>query len=371
MGDGVIHNSGSCPQFWTMIHNLFRVRCTVIPDGVRAGVCGSEAVRSVKAVWNVAETILIVTEDEELLDDLLRLCAAAGAEADDRARRTPGCSTTCCGCAPRLGRSRRRGSRRRSVLGRRRLRRAPPLVLGRRRRGRAAAAAAPRRPGCCSSAGTWTTRRLGARRRASAPRACCMLPDAESWLADRIADAAEGVGRPALTVGVIGGRGGAGASTLACALAVTAARHGAAHHAHRRRPARRRPGRAARRRAGEGTALAGVRGVAGPGRRRGAGGVAARAARPERAQLGPGGLGGDPARRRCGRCWPPRGGAAAWSSSICRGGSTRRVAEALAQLDLGLLVVPAELRAVAAAHRVALAVRHGAAGPAGGGARGP
>ena len=53
-----------------------------------------------------------------------------------------------------------------------------------------------------------------------------MLPDGEQWLVDRIADVAEGVGRPALTVGVIGGRGGAGASTLACALAVTAAREG-------------------------------------------------------------------------------------------------------------------------------------------------
>ncbi|OEV23471.1 hypothetical protein AN220_24330, partial [Streptomyces nanshensis] len=29
---------------------------------------------------SVAENILIVTEDEELLDDLLRLCAAAGTE---------------------------------------------------------------------------------------------------------------------------------------------------------------------------------------------------------------------------------------------------------------------------------------------------
>lgn len=52
------------------------------------------------------------------------------------------------------------------------------------------------------------------------------LPDAQSWLLDRIADAAEGVGPPALTVAVLGGRGGAGASTLACALAVTAARSG-------------------------------------------------------------------------------------------------------------------------------------------------
>lgn len=73
------------------------------------------------------------------------------------------------------------------------------------------------------------------------------LPDAEGWLVDRIADAAEGVGRQALTVGVIGGRGGAGASTLACALAVTAARAGRLHDAHRRRSAGRRARRAARR----------------------------------------------------------------------------------------------------------------------------
>jgi secretion/DNA translocation related CpaE-like protein len=53
-----------------------------------------------------------------------------------------------------------------------------------------------------------------------------LLPDAEPWLADRIADAVEGVGETALTIGVIGGRGGSGASTLACALAVTAARAG-------------------------------------------------------------------------------------------------------------------------------------------------
>lgn len=32
----------------------------------------------------MAENILIVTEDEELLDDLLRLCAAAGTETRNR-----------------------------------------------------------------------------------------------------------------------------------------------------------------------------------------------------------------------------------------------------------------------------------------------
>lgn len=50
------------------------------------------------------------------------------------------------------------------------------------------------------------------------------LPEAESWLANRMADAAEGTGNEAHTLCVLGGRGGAGASTLAAALALTGAR---------------------------------------------------------------------------------------------------------------------------------------------------
>lgn len=51
------------------------------------------------------------------------------------------------------------------------------------------------------------------------------LPDSESWLVDRLADAAEGDEAAAHTVCVLGGRGGAGASTLAAALAITGARN--------------------------------------------------------------------------------------------------------------------------------------------------
>ncbi|MEW1721699.1 septum site-determining protein Ssd [Streptomyces sp. NPDC093109] len=138
---------------------------------------------------------LIVTEDVELLDDLLRLCAAAGVEPEVH----------------------------HSVPERKGDWEDAPLVLV----GDDAAArchGAPRRRGVMlvgrdqDNPDVW--------RWAVEIGADCVLrlPDAESWLVDRIADAAEGAGRQALTIGVIGGCGGAGASTLACALAVTAAR---------------------------------------------------------------------------------------------------------------------------------------------------
>ncbi|MFE7116698.1 septum site-determining protein Ssd, partial [Streptomyces sp. NPDC057654] len=140
---------------------------------------------------------LIITEDEKLLDDLLRLCAAAGA-VPEVAHGTPArrgswddAPLVLVGddCAPRLG-----GAARREGV----------VLVGR----------------DLDDPDVW--RRavvIGARN-------VVMLPDGESWLVDRIADVVEGVGRQALTVGVIGGRGGAGASTLACALALTAAREG-------------------------------------------------------------------------------------------------------------------------------------------------
>jgi len=52
------------------------------------------------------------------------------------------------------------------------------------------------------------------------------LPEADEWLANRLADAAEGDIRSGALVCVVGGRGGAGASTLAAGLAVTGTRRG-------------------------------------------------------------------------------------------------------------------------------------------------
>ncbi|MFE5654891.1 septum site-determining protein Ssd [Streptomyces sp. NPDC056517] len=266
---------------------------------------------------------LIVTEDLGLLDDLLRLCAAAGVEPEVH-HRVP--------------------ERRASWTD-------PPLVLV----GDDAAArcrGAARRPGTVlvgrdrDDSGVWRLAvEIGAE--------CVLrLPDAEGLLVDRIADAAEGVGRQALTVGVVGGRGGAGASTLACGLALAAARAGRRTLlvdgdplgggldvllGGEREEGRRWPDFAASKGRLAGGALEeslpSVRGVRvlswG---REPAASVPAEAVRSVLAA----------ARRRGGVVVVdlPR---AADSAAV----------EALAQLDLGLLVVPGELRAVAAAHRVA------------------
>jgi len=49
------------------------------------------------------------------------------------------------------------------------------------------------------------------------------LPSAETWLVELLTDVADGGARRATTIGVIGGSGGAGATTFAAALAMTAA----------------------------------------------------------------------------------------------------------------------------------------------------
>lgn len=140
---------------------------------------------------------LVVTEDEGLAEHLLRICAAAGTE-------------------PRLirGAPPPRG-----------LWEAAPLVLVGDDQARRCAGL-PRRTGVLLLGLDLDDPEVWVRAVQLGAEHVLFLPDAEGWLLDRIADAAEGVGAAALTVAVLGGRGGAGASTLACALAVTAARTG-------------------------------------------------------------------------------------------------------------------------------------------------
>ena len=140
---------------------------------------------------------LLVTENERLIEQLLRICAAAGAEPQ-----------LVCGAPPprQLWES------------------APLVVVGDDVADRMAGLS--RRSDVLLVGDDLDDVDVWRRAVVIGARQVVFLPDAESWLLDRIADAAEGVGVQALTVAVLGGRGGAGASTLACALAVTAAREG-------------------------------------------------------------------------------------------------------------------------------------------------
>ncbi|MEU4113385.1 septum site-determining protein Ssd [Kitasatospora sp. NPDC028055] len=273
---------------------------------------------------------LVVTGDEDLAEHLLRVCAAAGTE-------------------PRLIRG---------APPPRELWEAAPLVLVGDDRAEHCAGLG-RRSGVLllgldlDDPGVWVRAvQLGAEH-------VLFLPDAEAWLLDRIADAAEGVGSPAVTVAVLGGRGGAGASTLACALAVTAARTGR------------------RTMLLDGDPLGGgldvllggetARGLRWPdlagSRGRVSGAELARALPALKRLSGLSCLSWD---RGDTLTVPPAAMRSVLAASRRRGGLVvidlprhldAAAGQALEQSDLALLVVPAELRAVAAADRVAAAAR--------------
>jgi secretion/DNA translocation related CpaE-like protein len=136
---------------------------------------------------------LVLIADGELLDDVLRLAAAAGCELE----RVPDAA------AARL-----------------RWSSAPLVVLD-----EAAARA-------CTRAGLARRQRIVVVSRGEPPgelwqhavvvgaEHVIALPDAEGWLVSALADAAEGVRHRGRVVAVVGGRGGAGASVLATAVAI-------------------------------------------------------------------------------------------------------------------------------------------------------
>lgn len=141
---------------------------------------------------------LVVTADTDLLDDLLRLAAAAGSEVEVAADPA--------GARPRYAA-------------------APLVVIGIDQLQPCRRAHLPRRSGVIVAvrggppAETWpAAKQLGADHVAA-------LPEAEAWLVDRLTQRS-GPGAGGRVLAVIGGRGGAGASILAGGLAVTAARSG-------------------------------------------------------------------------------------------------------------------------------------------------
>ncbi|MGI8531474.1 MAG: septum site-determining protein Ssd [Geodermatophilaceae bacterium] len=141
--------------------------------------------------------MVVVTADEVLLDDVLRLVAAAGREADV-ARDV------------------------RQVRARWRL--APLVLIGLDQLEAAAGAGLARRDDVLAvgtgrpNPSSWSHAvRVGASR-------VLTLPEHEGAVVEALADTADPDRSPGSLVAVVGGRGGAGASVLAAALAVTAAR---------------------------------------------------------------------------------------------------------------------------------------------------
>ncbi|WP_239331648.1 septum site-determining protein Ssd [Frankia sp. CiP3] len=140
---------------------------------------------------------LAITDDPQLLDDIIRLAAAAGVTVDAVVD---------------------------AHLARRYWNNAPLVIVGSDRVTSCVVAGLQRRPGVVllsadlDDGGVWEAAvRLGAEHVA-------FLPDAEEWLVDVFAAAAEPDQRRATVVGVIGGRGGAGATSLAIALTLASLR---------------------------------------------------------------------------------------------------------------------------------------------------
>lgn len=141
---------------------------------------------------------LLVTDDPDVLDDLLRLAALAGVDAD---------------VAHEAGAARRTWES------------APCVLVGEDLLDALVAARLSRRERVHIVGRDLDDATVWQRGLALGAEKVVFLPDAERWVADALADAVEG-GRDGTVLAVLGGRGGAGATTLACALAVTAVRRG-------------------------------------------------------------------------------------------------------------------------------------------------
>ena len=142
---------------------------------------------------------LLLTADSDLLDDLLRLAATAGVDVE--VSQDPGAARRAWSAAPLV------------LLGQDLL--AGCLVAG-----------LPRRPGVAVLGEDLDDASIWRRAVEVGAEHVVFLPDAEPWLVSSLADAAEGVVGSGRLVAVLGGRGGAGATTLTVALALAAVRRG-------------------------------------------------------------------------------------------------------------------------------------------------
>lgn len=143
--------------------------------------------------------LLLITEDRDLTEHLLRLSAAAGV--------TPEIAP---GAAP----------------ARRSWRRAAGVLVGHDAAETVAAARMPRRDGVVLVSTAPATPLLWQQGLALHADSVVVLPDGDAELIGRLSDLLDGGETSCVTVGVVGARGGGGASTLTAGLAVVAAREG-------------------------------------------------------------------------------------------------------------------------------------------------
>lgn len=142
---------------------------------------------------------LLVTADAGLLEQLLRLCAAADVEAQVAHD---------------------------EVAARQEWSRAPLVVVGDDLAAGLVRTRAARRDGVVLVGLDPGDSDVWERGVALGVDGVAFLPDAQSWLVGRLADVADGQVSSGVVVAVIGGRGGAGASTLSAALSLVAAASG-------------------------------------------------------------------------------------------------------------------------------------------------
>lgn len=144
---------------------------------------------------------LIVTRDHSLLDQLLRLAAAAGIEPD---------------VAPDTGAALRRWPG------------APLVLVGADVAAELAAISPARRPRVHVAAWGPVPDEIFRVTVALGGESVAQLPESEGWLVEALTDLGDPHRANGLVVGVTGGSGGAGATTFACALGQLAARRGRA-----------------------------------------------------------------------------------------------------------------------------------------------
>ena len=157
-------------------------------------VTGGTSTRSTRNGEGAAP--LLATDDVELLDDLLRLSAAAQIRPD---------------IAMSLAAVRSRWSS------------SPLVMVGADMAEQIQRAHVPRRPSVVLATRTSAVPSLWQRGVELGVEHVACLPEAEGWLIDRFAELFDAEVRHAPVIAVVGSRGGSGASSLVAALAVTAA----------------------------------------------------------------------------------------------------------------------------------------------------